>query len=304
MFNDLVRRVTSGDRFDFILPLDADEFIVADDRSVLEAELETVRRGGSLTVNWLAYVPTEHDNQADPNPVTRIRRRKCTIHPVHKAFFATDALTDDDIYLSDGNHDLLSRSYREVFNRRSERIFLAHFPIRSPPQLVSKVIIGSAARRLSPDFSEHQSKHWRALLGSPSTNLEMPMEQLSQYAIVYLDDEEQTLIDAPLETSVKELTYPDLAKVDVFQRVSEFISALVSYRVLRGGGGGDVASQAEHLQLLGEVEVARHAVQVLHQNVRAQYVRARQYRRFVWRLVAPCFLVMLVLITLLLIKPR
>lgn len=295
--NELVHNLAKDSRFDFILPLDADEFIVVNSRSVLEDELETVRHGGGLTVNWLAYVPTEADNQADPNPITRIRHRTRSIHPLHKVFFAAKTLADDDIYLGDGNHDLLSRSYHEVPHHRSERIFLAHFPIRSSPQLVSKVIIGSSARALSTDFTENQSKHWRALLSDPSTSLEMPIKQLSDYAAYYLDDRQQDLINAPLLTSVKKLTYQELVKVDAFERVAAFLNAVKPYFVLQAGGA-KVVNQADHRRLLGEVEFARHTVQMLHQQ--RQMLHTRYRRRF--RLAALCVVVLLALVAYLILS--
>jgi hypothetical protein len=168
---------------------------------------------------------------------------------------------------------------------------------------MSKVVIGSAARMLSPEFTEPQSRHWRALSSNPSITLEMPMRQLSRYAIDYLDDGEPKLIEAPLSTSVWKLTCQDLAKVDAFQRVSAFISAVASHRVLGAGGSGgaNAPNHAELRQLLGEVQIARHAVQVLYQDVRA-LKRVRRYQFRVWLLAATCVAALLAFVTYLLVS--
>jgi len=82
MGDSLLRRVACDSKFDFLLPLDADEFITAEDRMVLETELGAIPRVGALSVNWLSYVPTDQDDQTDPNPITRIRHRVRSLHPL------------------------------------------------------------------------------------------------------------------------------------------------------------------------------------------------------------------------------
>lgn len=105
---DLIRSATSRDRFDFILPLDADEFIVARSREELEAELAAIPAVGTLSLAWLSYVPTPDDDRAEPNPVTRIRHRHSAPHPhIRKVFFPADLMQrDTDVILADGNHHL------------------------------------------------------------------------------------------------------------------------------------------------------------------------------------------------------
>ena len=102
----MLRKAASRSRFDYILPLDADEFIVAANRNMLEAELAAAPEDGALSVAWLNYVPTRDDDPGDPNPVTRIRHRLATPHPrVRKVFFRGDLMRRfDDIILADGNH--------------------------------------------------------------------------------------------------------------------------------------------------------------------------------------------------------
>ena len=73
--SELIRKAASRNRFDYILPLDADEFIATASRDVLEAELAAAPAEGALSIAWLTYVPTGDDDAADPNPVTRIRHR-------------------------------------------------------------------------------------------------------------------------------------------------------------------------------------------------------------------------------------
>jgi hypothetical protein len=281
----LVRQAANGGHFDFILPLDADEFIVADSRSVLEAELAEMPPVSALTVNWLSYVPTEYDDPADPNPITRIRHRLRSPHVIHKAFFAASMLSQGDIYLSDGNHHLLSKTGREIPHRLSQRIFLAHFPVRSAQQLASKIAIGWAARVLSPDFTDNQSRHWRAT--DPAAVAGMTIKQLTRYAVGYLDSNERQLVEDPLSTAAQALAHGDLVRVDAFQRLSALIAALWSrgaaagrlLQVLGEANDADRAADAERRKLLTELESADNKVHSLYQHIAHLRQAILRYRR-------------------------
>ena len=272
----LVRRMAARDNYDFIVPLDADEFIAAGSRETLESELAAVPAVGAMVVGWLNYVPTSNDDVADRNPVTRIRHRLSRPHATQsKVFFASRMLDFDDVYLGDGNHDLLSRIGREIRPYRSRRVFLAHFPIRSSEQLVSKVALGTVARSLSPDLTALQSRHWRALLRDPSVTSNMPLAELSRHAIGYLGGEDATLVEAPLATSARVLRHQDLIHVDSFTRLSGLMSAITKQLELMS----DVKlalteakttrhDALEQQRMLAEVDVAHQKVQRLHQKLR------------------------------------
>lgn len=270
----LVRRIALSGRYDYLLPLDADEFIVTGSRAELERELGLVPEGGTLSLDWLAYVPTERDDATDPNPATRIRHRLRTPHPrLRKVFFAATLLARNDVYLADGNHKLLSRTGREIPERATSRVALAHYPVRSAPQLASKVCIGSMARRLSADFTDNQSLHWRSMMADPSLTTDTPIGILSQVSMRYLGCADSDLVDAPLTTPARSLRYAGLIRVNAFERLSAFITA-----TLAEGEASDPSSAAERnwrKSLLKETEDARHTMQRLHEELRATKNRMR-----------------------------
>ncbi len=271
MGDDLVRRIATGGSYDFMLPLDADEFIVASSRAELEAELAGAPAGGTLSLAWLSFVPTERDDAADPNPLTRIRHRLRSPHPHYrKVFFAAALLEREDVYLADGNHKLLSRTGREIPERLTARVALAHYPTRNAEQLTSKVFIGSMARRLSADYTDDQSRHWRSLMTDPSLTTDTPVELLSRIAMRYLDCTHDELIEAPLATSALQLRYAKLIRVNAFERLSAFCVAAFLERD-PAGSVDEVTRQG----LLEEIEVSRHTMQLLHEKVRAVKRKAR-----------------------------
>lgn len=273
--NELARDVAAGGGCDYLLPLDADEFIVAESRGDLEAELVGAPSNGALSLAWLTFVPTEGDDGADRNPATRIRHRLRSPHPNHrKVFFAARLLEGQDVYLADGNHRLLSRSGREIPERASDRVFLAHYPVRSAEQLASKIVIGASARRLSPEFTGNQSRHWRSLLAEGSVATDMPAALLSRIAMRYLDCKEDELVDEPIATSARSLRYVDLIRVNAFERLSAFVTAAFAEREARAASGASGDPSPEELR--GELEKARHLVQHLHADLRSAELRASE----------------------------
>lgn len=273
---ELVRSATSRERFDYILPLDADEFIVANDRTVLEAELVAVPEVGALSLAWISYVPTPDDDQNDPNPVTRIRHRLPKPHPsVRKVFFRADLMERlEDVVLADGNHLLLSRQGRSIAERRSEHVYLAHYPVRSSAQITSKAVLGSIVRQVSPDFTDQQSRHWRAQISDPEFAAGRSDAQLQQIARMYLgEDGSVPLIDAPLDTNAKHLRYAHLIQVNPFARLARCVADLAAVGALRpvdaskGDGRKIKVMENEYRSLLGEVDGARRVTQHLHHEL-------------------------------------
>lgn len=279
MGDSLARRLANSGAWDFVLPLDADEFIVADDRAALEAELRAAPANGALSVPWLSYAPTRADDVADPNPITRIRHRLRTPHArFRKVFLPAAALSDGDLYLADGNHSLLSRGGHSVPERAARGVFLAHFPIRSGQQFVSKVRIGAVARELSDEFTENQSRHWRMLAADPSLRPDMPTERLTEIATDYLGaGGPGDLVEAPLATRIVSLRYADMIRVDALDRITAFCAAVAgACRAAKRGPDNDSDRQA----LLGEVETARRIVQGLHaqiDEIQARLARAQRW---------------------------
>jgi hypothetical protein len=280
--------------FDYILPLDVDEFIVAPDRSTLESELESTPNLGLLRVRWLSYVPTIADDPKDPNPVTRIQHRLRSPHWVSKVFFPADVLRFDDVYLADGNHDLLSKIGRDIPQHTSKRIFIAHFPVRSSQQLISKVRIGAAARLLNPDFTEKQSPHWRSLATDPLLRSDLSIQRLSEYALDYLGSRERDIIASPLQTPAKATKYHSQAEVDALERLSRFVARLLERpdvvlqlrQTLTGPSDTvDRTNLEREGVLVAEVETARRIIQKQNVRIRNLERRLRMLQPRTWAIV-------------------
>ncbi|MCX7378280.1 MAG: hypothetical protein NTY94_16235 [Alphaproteobacteria bacterium] len=181
-------------------------------------------------------------------------------------FFRAALLDGDDTYLADGNHHLLSRTGRAIREQPAVGIFLAHYPVRSAQQLVSKVRMGALARRLSPEFTEHQSRHWRALAADRELGTDMPAERLARLAGSYLDAGGGAPVRAPLATAVQRLRYPELIHVDASARLAGFTEVLVADALHTNTPAR--ASEAAYRMALAELDSLRRVVQRAHAKAR------------------------------------
>lgn len=314
---ELIRSAASRDRFDYMLPLDADEFIAAESRSVLETELAAMPADGALSLAWLSYVPTPDDDPIDPNPLTRIRHRLSAPHPlIRKVFFRADLMQRfEDVVLADGNHRLLSRQGRAMPERTAINVHLAHYPVRSTAQIVSKSVLGSLVRQVSPDFNGHQSGHWRGLMSDLAIAEDPTDEQLMQIAKSYLGEAADTpLIDAPLIAGAQPLRFAGLIRVQPFARLARCLVALNAAGALHpiateqnlADGRLITLPEAEYQRLLTERDLARSLTQQLHREVATMAATVaegrRPWRRERNRLLALAGLVIAALVTLLALR--
>lgn len=138
----LMRRARGEFGADWVLPLDTDEFLIAD------ADIREILSGQPAMptlVPWRTYVPDPADDESEPNPVVRIRHRLSEeAHPWRKVLVPGSLASTATIEA--GNHDLIEESGEKGPRSISERIALAHFPVRSAEQWATKVAIGNLAR--------------------------------------------------------------------------------------------------------------------------------------------------------------
>jgi len=144
---------------DWVLPLDADEFVEPDRDGLIADAVETDRPIG---LPMKTYVPTLDADLAQLNPVLRITTRRRTEPRVwYKVFVPAGLARRADARLTEGNHELAVGD--SVLPSRPARVAsIAHFPIRSPGQYIAKIAIGYLSRQVIPDRRSDWGFHYRA----------------------------------------------------------------------------------------------------------------------------------------------
>ncbi len=144
---------------DWVLPLDADEF-VQPDRDGLIADANDSDRPIGLQMK--TYIPTPDADLAQLNPVLRITaRRRAEPRLWYKVFVPAGLARPAGARLTEGNHELAVGD--TVVPSRPARIAsVAHFPVRSPGQYMAKIAIGYLSRQVIPDRRSDWGFHYRA----------------------------------------------------------------------------------------------------------------------------------------------
>ncbi len=132
---------------DFILFLDADEFISAPDRGALMRILERIEPGGLGLMPWWNFVLTQDEAAAEtPDPPRSMRHRRIVDGRVFfKAVLRADGAHRPDLFVAQGNHDILTAAGDSLPSIRLDDLPLLHFPIRSRRQMATKTIVGWVA---------------------------------------------------------------------------------------------------------------------------------------------------------------
>lgn len=160
-------------RPDFVIPLDADEFIQTPSVEVFRQELEKIPHSGVGTWGWRTCLPTHQDSAHIPTRFSLARKNENTNHK--KVVIRGIGSTDSRLVISQGNHSV-KRSNRNPPAVELERSYLAHLPIRSIQQLAQKVILGWMAnvaqyKTTSPVCGYHWGELYRRVLSLNATDL-------------------------------------------------------------------------------------------------------------------------------------
>jgi Methyltransferase domain/Glycosyl transferase family 2 len=143
---------------EWVLPLDADEFIVVADGGALVREGTPSDR--PIALPWLTYVPDAEDDSSQLNPVLRIRRRLVegckAVNVLVPGHFAALPGT----VILQGNHGL-AVGHQRCEPVHQSRAYLAHFPIRSPGQYLAKIAISILQYRTMPGRDANLGAHYR-----------------------------------------------------------------------------------------------------------------------------------------------
>ncbi|KAA3622145.1 MAG: glycosyltransferase family 2 protein [Proteobacteria bacterium] len=213
----------------YVVPLDADEFICAPGRDAYRDLVEYASHDTVPMVFWRTFVPTPDDDAADPNPLRRITHRR--VHEredIGKVVIPASVLEDESVVLLEGSHGLVS-DRGDLLHATFDGVRLAHFPIRSAAQFVSKALIGQLSIHLNPDRVSGSAFHWKAMFEHVVDSWDVSPEALREFGCIYSDHHASGLVFDPLDASfAPACRYPQLAEPDVHARVAGFLRAMLS----------------------------------------------------------------------------
>jgi hypothetical protein len=152
---------------DWILPLDADEFLVSRTGMPMRDEIAKLPPESVALLPTIPYAPTAHD-PVDANVLVRITHRAVDVSsrlesPWRKVLVPGGLVRGRRVRLPHGSQALLDVSGDHVRSIRVDSLALAHFPYRSSEQVRVKVVAGWISSAANPDRGAHGSFHWESL---------------------------------------------------------------------------------------------------------------------------------------------
>jgi SAM-dependent methyltransferase len=176
---------------DYIMMLDADEFIQAKDPEHLLRELARIPAGGQGFIKWRTFVHTPHGEQSYIDPPQCFRWCRAEERPSYsKTVLRQDGLYFHDLRLGQGSHGL-DAPERAIPTIHLDGLRIDHFPVRSPSQLVSKSVVGWAAIVALPDDARDLSwsYQWAQNFARIRDGHRFTAEEVAREAFSYAQDD-------------------------------------------------------------------------------------------------------------------
>ena len=222
----LMREAAADGGADWVLPLDADEFLVAPQGSVRTA-LAALPDDRPSSVDMRLYVPTPDDPPDEPNVLRRLTYRREVEGSIwtRKVVVPAHCARDGRFTMTQGNHGLEDRRTAQFTPAPpTERLAMAHFPVRSASQLARKVLGGWPAHVARPDRPPNDAAfQWQRAFEAVTAGGRLTEEQARELARDYALQEpegEAALVHDPLSVSF-ELRYPVPAEPEPLQVLAE-----------------------------------------------------------------------------------
>ncbi len=155
----LMNKAATQQKADWILSLDADEFLRGgtDVRSILE----TLPTDKPVAVPWQTYVPHPEKNEGTHLLEQMPYRRDTEPAQFFKVLIPGQLVRSQSLYVGDGTHHVCDMTTDQPLQSIStDRLSIAHFPIRSPDQFRRKVRnCYDGLGMVSDHFTEERSFH-------------------------------------------------------------------------------------------------------------------------------------------------
>ncbi|MEI7775673.1 MAG: glycosyltransferase family 2 protein, partial [Verrucomicrobiota bacterium] len=217
----LLKAVMSTMFPDFVIPIDADEFIKCSSKEQLIASLRTIPSGGVGYVPWQTYVVTPWDVEAGMTDVPRsMNTRRLQEMPQYvKAVIRLDGRYVPELIFTQGNHAVERTDRVPVVSVGLKGIFLGHFPVRNARQMEAKAIVGWMAYLMKDRNSRHASSgyQWREAFDQVIAGGIVP-DTLSRMSMMYAQQRDEIDWIADVVTDPMDFQYE--RRYDVFSSKS------------------------------------------------------------------------------------
>ena len=160
IMNELLSTVIDGEYItlaDFIIPLDADEFLVSTGLNINPREIiSELPRDQLYMIRWKNYIPesTEHIYCFVPFAMSICRSDE--FEEVEKILIPA-AIVHEGFVMINGNHDAYAPY--NIIRCKCNQLRIAHYPIRNQYQFILKNVLGYYNRMSTKSYVKGRSRH-------------------------------------------------------------------------------------------------------------------------------------------------
>ncbi|MGH6648334.1 glycosyltransferase family 2 protein [Aquabacterium sp.] len=243
LLSTLARKVAATNVYDFIIPLDGDEFIHTPEGTLAEVLNEQIPADGSGLLPWVTYIPTHGDYLTAKAPLYEVfRKRSKEPDQVYKVVIRNEHAKN--CVIAEGNHWVFIDG--EMVEGTVLTSVLQHVPVRSVEQIKAKALLGS--RRLSIKVGRHkeeQGVHWDRMAEKiRAADYHLSPEEMLNMAFLYVakphqeSDELSIDEDAPrIGLAKDEIELRDMSRINLTKKFDQFMGDLCAeLRKVRGIG--------------------------------------------------------------------
>jgi hypothetical protein len=210
---------------DWIVPLDADEFIEPEEGTSLGVILQQ-GPPRPLSVRWSNFVWSDDSDQTEEaNPVVRLQFRMPPREDLTKVIVPSALVANREVILWQGNHGITCDGEPQ-FTERCDRLALCHFPIRNVSQYASKVAVGYLKYAAMADRAEGQGFHYSEPFSLLTKNLASFAEGMPAQSRRYSAPNDLVIDDEPVR---KPLRYEGGALSLTRSEDDRFVSNILLY---------------------------------------------------------------------------
>jgi len=232
--NSLLKIATKSNEYEFIIPLDADEFLYNPNPIDLISILRTeIGEGNCGLMKWVNYAPLSDSYFTSESPLFDLfRKRNSEPTQFYKVIIPNELAKIGSITM--GNHQFLINGNNTSYSVVTP--FLQHCPVRSSEQIIAKSIIGSHRFSLKPDRKPGEGFHWDNISELiRKENYTLDDECLKKIALQYASSSNQSPADLHLllnseriGSGNEKIELKDLSSINCIKNFDIFLNQLCS----------------------------------------------------------------------------
>ncbi|MEX0598504.1 MAG: glycosyltransferase family 2 protein [Candidatus Paceibacterota bacterium] len=234
IITNIVRKISKNNNYDYIMPIDADEFLYADDLlNIKKNIIKNIEKDKYALVRWVTYCPVKPDYFSFDAPLfENFKARKVEPKQYYKVILGGEYAKK--CIISAGNHS--AKNYKYKCTPCELNLLLQHVPIRSKEQLLRKSLIGYYARTLRTNKKPGDSYHFKQMIDNiRNNNYNVSFDKVYDSAIKYAAPSGFELVENSLDESLPlvgnindKIVYKDFSKINITNDLDCYISDLVT----------------------------------------------------------------------------